>query len=297
MKIILAIHNEKGKNVLFILDNLEMFALDEAIKKVAKGEILGVEIINGKKGKYLRSSPNSLKSDNLDTLAIPQNSLKKNNVQYGDKLNKYHQLRTDFLKQKEKQQEKVVYIDGKAARTEAEILKYLKINRNFIADAAKDQKVDVNLLGAILIDEYLRKNKFDDWFDCLATLGYDSSVGLAQIKFSTAKDLIKRKFYNPKPNDSRFLPENIDKLPANELYDILYTPRHSTHFAAAKINQIISDWRPYINLSDRKEIIASLYSLGRKPHSNPTPNDRGLQISKEFYGISQKVFGNGKKYK
>jgi len=35
----------------------------------------------------------------------------------------------------------------------------------------------------------------------------------------------------------------------------------------------------------RNKSLATLYSLDRKPHLNPQPNDRGLQITNEFYNL------------
>ena len=42
-----------------------------------------------------------------------------------------------------------------------------------------------------------------------------------------------------------------------------------------------------IDLKNHFDILATLYSLSRAPHSNPQPSDRGTQIAGEFYNLVQ----------
>lgn len=59
-------------------------------------------------------------------------------------------------------------------------------------------------------------------------------------------------------------------------------------FAVARMRALIDEWRRFVDLSQRPEIIATLYHLPyKKPHADPRPNDRGLQIVKEFYPLAK----------
>ena len=77
MNIILVISDQKGKNILFVLDNLQALALEETIKRIKKDEISGVHIVETKKGIYLRANPNVIEDDNLDSISIPLSAITK----------------------------------------------------------------------------------------------------------------------------------------------------------------------------------------------------------------------------
>jgi hypothetical protein len=281
MEIILVIRDKKGKNILFITNDFRSFTAKELIDVIEKGILSGLHLVFNRKGMYIRSNPNAIASDNLDSISISFGALIKG--KQASSLSKYHQKRKEFLKNREKQKETVVCIDGKPRKTEKEVIAYLTKHKECILAAARKFKIDSYLLGAILIDEDLRRDWKDDWFDCLARIGSNFSVGVAQIKVSTAKNLIQKGYYNPDPTRK--------KLSSKELYEYLKSDKHSVYFAAAEIKRTIDEWRPLIDLSKRPEIIGTLYSLGKKkkPHANPKPNDRGEQIKNEFYKIAIKV--------
>jgi len=61
-------------------------------------------------------------------------------------------------------------------------------------------------------------------------------------------------------------------------------PERSIRFAAAFIRHIINFWSEYIDLTNRPEIIGTLYHQGYgKPHAHPISIEHGEQIAKEFY--------------
>lgn len=290
MNIILVISNEKGKNILFILDNLMALSLDETINYIKMGKIPEVHVVRTKSGNYVRANPNAIESDNLDLISIRLSAMTKPAKEDAPKvIKKYYEKRKEYLKEREIKKEKVLYVDGKPKKTEKEVVSHLSRYKDLVLSASKDLKVDKYLLGAILIDEDLRRDWLDDWLDRLAKLGKDTSVGVAQIKVSTARELIRKGFYNPDPEDTNLSRHNIDKLPKRYLYEYLSDPKHSIYFAGAKINQIIKNWSPYVNLRNKPEIIASLYSLPRKPHPRPEANERGKQIANEFYKLAKRA--------
>lgn len=288
MEIILVLSNENGKNVLFVLDNLQALSLEEVIEEIKKGEITGVHAVKATGGTYIRSNPNATAVDNLDFISIPLSAMTRISLEEKTAgVKKYYQKRQQFLRQQEGKGKKVVYIDGQRKKTEGEIIKYLSGYKKFVLPAAENLKVNKYLLGAILIDEDLRKDWVDDWFDWFAKLGRDTSVGIAQVKISTAKELIRRGFYNPNPQDKKLSPEKINKLPNGDIYEYLNDPKHSICFAAAKINQINTDFSSKYDIK-KPEIIADLYS-GTRPLSFATATERGKQIASEFYAIARKA--------
>ena len=73
------------------------------------------------------------------------------------------------------------------------------------------------------------------------------------------------------------------------LYKYVVEPKHNARFAAAHIRDLINEWMKAVNISQRPEIIATLYSNKYKPpRSNPEASERGEQITTEFYKLSKK---------
>ena len=66
MDIKLVITNTVKKGVLFASNGFKLLTLEEAILNAEKGDILGLFVVEGKYGKYLRAFPNHIESDNLD---------------------------------------------------------------------------------------------------------------------------------------------------------------------------------------------------------------------------------------
>ena len=165
----------------------------------------------------------------------------------------------------------------------------LQSNEDHIFGAAKRFDADPYLLGAIIIDEIVRANPIEEITDVLGLyfIGKNTSAGVAQVKVETARALIQDGYYNPEPNDIQLSPENIHKTRRSYLYDIVKKPAHSIHFAAARIRDLIDKWKRFVDLTKRPEIIATLYSMGKSPHSDPKPNERGFQIANEFYRLTK----------
>jgi hypothetical protein len=74
-----------------------------------------------------------------------------------------------------------------------------------------------------------------------------------------------------------------------DLYTYVKKPKHSIFFAAARMRELADRWKRFVDLSVMPDIVATLYHLRdaeKKPHGNPKPNERGLQISEEFYKLA-----------
>lgn len=160
-----------------------------------------------------------------------------------------------------------------------------------IKKASKEFAIDQFTLGAIIIDEIARMAPFEPIYEKLQVevVGRWVSVGVAQVSIDTANDLIGRGLYNPNPNDTKLpFPGNLANKERRYLYRYVVEPKHNIRFAAAVVRDIIDFWSTYVDLSDRPEIIGTLYHKGRgDPHSNPMPNKRGVQIADEFYAYAK----------
>lgn len=293
-KIILALADAKGKNVLFVLNNFQALKLNRVISKVKQGEIGNAQALKKGERAYIRSSPNGSKEDNLDFISVSINALMR--IAFGpvlgrtykEALQNYFQKREELLKIKEKRGERMIYIDGRIKRTEKEVIAHLSKYKKIIISAAKDFGLDPYILGAILLDEYARMG-VDDALDWLAVLGRDTSVGIAQVKIETVRKLIKAGYYNPDPKDGNLSKANISKLSRKYLYKYANHPAHSIYFASAYLRWLIDSWAPFMDLSKRPEVMGTLYSLSQKPSKRPVITRRGRQIKNEFYPIARKV--------
>ena len=184
----------------------------------------------------------------------------------------------------------LIVINGHPRITKEAVKVKIQPHRDLIFAAAKKFKIDPYLLGAIIIDEIARMYPFEEIADKLGAsfVGANTSAGIAQVKMDTAIDLIASGYYNPNPNDSKLSPANAGKISRSYLYEYVQQPKHSISFAAARMRKLADEWKKFVDLSKRPEIIATLYSLKRgNPHAHPQPNDRGLQIAEEFYQLTK----------
>ena len=281
MELILVINDTRGKNILFISDSLKAFTLSEAIQLVQAKQLSALQIVRSMRGGfYLRTKPGS--KPTLNELSVSIQSTTKALREFIpfcklEQVKHYIQYRMDHA------EPDTIVIDGVPRKSKNEVIAHLKQYKPFIVKAAQTQKIDPVILGSILIDEYLRMG-VDDLGDWLGILGVNTSVGIAQIQMKTAEDIIRAKLYIP-DNDSSLI-HNRPKL-----YEILNMPQHSVNFCAARIRQIINYWVKALDISNRIEILGTLYSKGLGvPKINPGPSDRGTRIKNEWAPIARRVF-------
>jgi hypothetical protein len=167
-----------------------------------------------------------------------------------------------------------------------------------IVSAARTFDIDPRLLAAIVYTEQIYKVKpGEEVIDYVFALsGYNSSIGIAQIKVQTATR-IEQNTRNPK---NRFYPgEKLNAvLPHSKnkhtLIENLRDPKINLLYAAAYIAIILKIWSSALpsfrDRAMRTSIIATLYSRGlitpeggvREPHPNPRSNAFGKKVE-EFY--------------
>lgn len=297
MKIILTVTDSKGKNVVFVSEKLRACSLEEVTDLTKKRQVENMCVIEGGMGTYVRSNPNMESKDNLDKLAISPSKVFSfiddvNNVLPIPSFSAYWKIYQDALSGQGQNAQPFIVIDNYPRTTKKDLRERLVRYKRFIFDAAKKFSIDPYLLGAVLIDEIARAAPIEGIVDLLAVyfLGKSTSVGVAQIKIETARALIKNGYYNPDPRDKSLSKVNIDSASRSHLYSYVVQPKHNIFFAAAQISSLINDWKRVFDISNKLEIIATLYSLKyTKPHTNPKANNRGLQIVKEFYRLAKEI--------
>ncbi|MEK7192824.1 MAG: hypothetical protein AAB682_01685 [Patescibacteria group bacterium] len=293
MNILLAVTNTRGKSLGFLTDSQEILTLKNAIDVANKGGLENVFLVEGKFGKYLRSYPNAFDADNMDTKSITAADI----VAYANHTR--HFQSTDAIGMYVAEYSASIVELGKAFIETINgdkafisvVRDRIKLNASIITQAARASDIDRYLLGAIIIDEIIRRSPFEEIQDklLLDLLGRNVSVGVAQIKLETANELIKIGLYNPNPDDKKLpFSGNLKKRDREYLYQYVIMPRHNIRFAAAFVRRVIRLWSRYVDLSNRPEIIGTLYHQGYgRPHPNPESNKRGEQIANEFYGYAK----------
>ena len=281
---------------MFVTDTLEVFSLPEAIKAVLSGKIRSAHTVKSGAGTYLRAQPTKSPKDNLDFVAYSSyqlyQAIDETKFISDSGLGQYWNAYSKSLDRLGLKRDAFIWIEGERRTTKEHIISVLHKHRNIIYKAAEHFEIDVFLLGAILIDEIARMAPFEEIRDVTASfvLNWNVSAGVAQVKLQTAKGLIRDGYYNPNPQDSKLSKKQIGKVSRKHLYQYVAESQHSIFFAAAKIQSLIDEWRPKIDLRQRPEIIATLYHLPyKKPHGKPRTNDRGVQIVEEFYPLAKAI--------
>ena len=290
MKIILVAADSRGKNLVFVSDTLRAYSLKEAVRLAQEGNLKNTYPVHRSTGAYLRTKSRVPKKEHLEAITISSYQLfaSLDNINYaastpafGDYLRLYKGALLPH--------EPYIRIKGRPDVSREFVKAKLQPHRSRIFAAAKKFNADPYLLGAIIIDEIVRLNPIEEITDKLgaAFVGVNTSAGIAQVEIDTAQDLVQKGYYNPDPD--KLSAANIGKVSRRQLYQRVKKPEHSIHFAAARMRALIDEWKRFIGLSQRPEIIVTLYHLPhRTPHADPSPNERGLQIAKEFYPLAKR---------
>jgi hypothetical protein len=174
----------------------------------------------------------------------------------------------------------------------------LRENRQNIVMAAREFGQPPRLLASIIFAERSTNLRVGKSMaeDLAARVGYNSSIGVAQVKVETARWIEKHlgdlsRILSLSAETSRSLAPSRTR---GELIQRLMEPSTNLLYAAAYIALITESWTDVLrtpSLQDsRVGIIATLYSLGlelpdgslRSPHPNPTMNHFG-EVAQAFY--------------
>lgn len=182
------------------------------------------------------------------------------------------------------------------------LLKY----KNEIIKAAGQLSISPRIIASIIYAEQkLNVKAGENILDYVfAKSGYNSSMGVAQIKINTAL-WIEEQLNNP---ESQFyLGSKIQAIinqsrSRGEIIDKLDNPEINIFYAACYMAMIIKLWQPVLDMMDsgnnRAGIIATIYSIGirdaenriRQPHLDAKMNDLGRTAQKFYQSFSLRIF-------
>lgn len=293
MNILLVITDTKRKGRVFVTSTLETLSLTEMIAVVNDGFFEKVYAITGTSGTYIRSAPDKTKRNNINTLSVTGTQLvviAQGRSQSTAAVRAYIE---SYLKSVSK---KAPFIEpvGSFRIPSRVVKKVFQSHASIIRQVARKFNIDDYTLSAIIIDEIARLYPFEPIFEKVSSgiVGRGSTVGVAQVSLETANDIIKKRLYNPNPEDKKLpFAGNLKNNDRKYLYRYAVDPEHNIRFAAAYIRDIVDVWRKTANIdiSGRPEIIGTLYSKGYgEPKKNPIPSKRGWQIAKEFYRYAKR---------
>jgi len=145
----------------------------------------------------------------------------------------------------------------------------------------KQPEIEAELVGAIILDELQRRGFEDDlqeWLPQLAALT-NASLGPAQMKPSVVEELVTAGLVAQPPHWEQKKSELIQSW--------LLDPQKSAQLVAARLEHIVCHWaKGGVDISDKPQILATLYSLGlvgqAGVHDNPQANERGEKIAYEL---------------
>ena len=273
-RFILVITDSLGVNRAFITCDLRHITLEDAILLVENGTLGGYRLIKKRDRIFLRSKVDSSSTNNLEEISISARKLsqkiKEPNTSpkvslYAVTYGKYLELKSD--------RSDLIYLDGIARIAKSTVINRLRPLKEEIISAANKQNIEPMVLTGILIDEIARMGP-DDLLDIIGKIGLrDTTVGLAQIKMSTARDLIKKNYLL------------FDKNISNEkLFDLLNNDVIAIQFAAAYLS-FIYKYRAMKNRGTTPPEICSSYSSGLAA----SISSRGRQIADDLARIASEV--------
>lgn len=174
-------------------------------------------------------------------------------------------------------------------------LKILKMNQNYIQKSAIHLNMNPRIIASIIYAERrLNINIIDRYENLLGHLGLDTSIGIAQIRVSTASWIINSSvdtssaFCVPQKYWG-FVPQ---AKTTEEILGILQNDSLNIVLASLYVKQMMTYWGKYkYPINDCVDILATLYSKGIYikgtntiivPHKNPVSNKMG-KVAKAFY--------------
>ena len=291
MKISFVITNTRRKSIAFVADTFDTFSLDEAVRAVKNKLFENVYLVSGTVGTHIRSNPDASANNNIDAISItgPQLiAIAQGIIRPTAAIQTYV---ARYIASIANTKSFIEPIDSFRVPTSV-VQRVFESHSDIIKKAAQEFSIDQYILGAILIDEIARLAPFEPIVEKMGAdiIGKNTSVGVAQVKIETANDLIKKDLYNPSPSDKKLpFSGNLTNEDRRHLYQYAVRPKHSIRFAAAFIRYVIDFWLPHIDLTNRPDIIGTLYHQGYgSPNPHPESIERGEQIANEFYSLAKK---------
>ncbi len=189
----------------------------------------------------------------------------------------------------------IKYKDPTGKRSKKAADRVITDNSQFIINAAAEFGVNPGILAAtIYAEQRLNVNWIDDATDGIGGFyGIDTSIGVAQVKVSTAKFLEEQGYMlSITAADGGWNIPIIGFVNGTETMaraKMLENPEISIRYAAAYCAYIQDIWKnSYPEISGRTAIVATVYNLGHEktsPNANPKPNNFGTFARDNYYYV------------
>ncbi len=185
---------------------------------------------------------------------------------------------------------KQVYLKKKY-KYEAEAGNKIKDNAQNITDAANCFGVDPRVVaGVIYAKQSINVDFKDTLTDWTGFYGVNTSVGLGQVRISTA-EFLEEKGYITKTKASEGgwnLPfiGHVDGTTTMAREKRLENDRINCYYVAAYIRYFQDTWKyKFPSIAGRPDILGTLFNIGHevtKPNSNPKPNEFGQYVKDNY---------------
>lgn len=175
-------------------------------------------------------------------------------------------------------------------------------NKDNILSAAKKYNIDPKILAAcIYVEQSKNVDSKDYGIDYIAgEVGFDTSLGVSQIKLSTAKLMEDKGYIDIKDGDYEGFTD-VNTGDNKRLINRLSDDEINIVYAAAYLRYMLDEWEPLAPQVSSPELLGSLYNLGhidqgdgplgyifgignkpRLPHDNPKPNPFGNSVKEQY---------------
>ena len=149
-------------------------------------------------------------------------------------------------------------------------------NKEVIKEAAGKFGVDPNIVAGCIYTEQNSNYNIIDVLTDLPLFFMDTSLGIGQVKVSTAVLLAELGYVDVVGNGASQNLEIAYRLHTDSEYNI--------YCVAAYLSLHQSQWAETYDISNNPAILGSLYNLGEKtPHTNPVPNPFGEDVASCYW--------------
>ena len=200
-------------------------------------------------------------------------------------------------------QNPTMFIDPSGLRSWQEASEIIQRNSNGIKNAGAYYNVNPAIIAScIYTEQTMNVNWVDDLTDVLMFFA-DTSIGIGQVRVSTAKLLedsgyiAKTEYLSSTSNywttivtwsvpgysDGTVVADSREEAIAHRLT----SESENVNYVAAYLAYWQDRWRnAYPDIDGHSDILGTLYNLGKNanaPNGNPRPNDFGVQVKKEYF--------------
>ena len=198
------------------------------------------------------------------------------------------------------------YLDYSGSVSKEAAAEVIKANSAYIISAGKEFGVNPAILASVIYAEQVLNVTYTEKIEdaAQAILGLDCSVGIAQVRISTAEKVENNGYISKTTNTiaSKYMYTipiigkqvySTDVISRKDnIYNKLKDNETCVRYAAAYIAMIQDIWKDaYSEIDGRTAIIATLYNVGENgkkgPNANPKSNEFGDFAKENYYYMKE----------